>query len=56
MRVWIVNPVDNLPLEGYRPQRYWLGVDGARHDVVLWTGDFSPARSFCTSCDEVGRG
>ena len=24
MRVWIVNPFDNLPLEGTRPQRYWL--------------------------------
>lgn len=24
MTVWIVNPFDNLPVEGYRPQRYWL--------------------------------
>ena len=24
MTVWIVNPFDNLPPEGYRPQRYWL--------------------------------
>ena len=24
MRVWLENPFDNLPLEGFRPQRYWL--------------------------------
>jgi len=46
MRVWIVNPFDNLPLEGYRPQRYWLMARAfarAGHDVVLWTSDFSHA-------------
>ena len=46
MRVWIVNPFDNLPLEGYRPQRYWLMARGfvvAGHSVVYWTSDFSHA-------------
>lgn len=46
MKVWIVNPFDNLPLEGYRPQRYWLmsqAFAAAGHDVVYWTSDFSHA-------------
>ena len=46
MMVWIVNPFDNLPLEGYRPQRYWLlsqAFAAAGHDVVYWTSDFSHA-------------
>lgn len=46
MTVWIVNPFDNLPLEGYRPQRYWLMARGfatAGHKVVYWTSDFSHA-------------
>ena len=46
MRVWIINPFDNLPLEGYRPQRYWLlsqAFAEAGHDVVYWTSDFSHA-------------
>jgi len=44
--VWIQNPFDNLPLEGYRKQRYWLMAEAfvrAGHDVVLWTSDFSHA-------------
>lgn len=44
MRVWIENPFDNLPPEGFRPQRYWLMAESfARlgHDVVLWTADFN---------------
>ena len=47
MKVWIVNPFDNLPLEGNRPQRYWLlarAFARAGHDVTLWTSDFSHAR------------
>ena len=47
MHIWIVNPFDNLPLEGNRPQRYWLMARAfarAGHDVVLWTSDFSHAR------------
>lgn len=47
MRVWIVNPFDNLPLEGNRPQRYWLlarAFAQAGHDVTLWTSDFSHSR------------
>lgn len=47
MTVWIVNPFDNLPLEGNRPQRYWLlarAFARAGHDVTLWTSDFSHAR------------
>jgi glycosyltransferase involved in cell wall biosynthesis len=46
MTVWIVNPFDNLPLEGYRPMRYWLmarGFAAAGHRVVYWTSDFSHA-------------
>lgn len=46
MTVWIVNPFDNLPLEDYRPQRYWLmarGFASAGHKVVYWTSDFSHA-------------
>ena len=46
MKVWIVNPFDNLPQEGTRPQRYWLMARawvrrGA--EVVYWTADFSHA-------------
>ena len=44
--IWIVNPFDNLPMEGNRPQRYWLMARAfakAGHDVVLWTSDFSHA-------------
>ena len=44
MTVWIVNPFDNLPLEGYRPQRYWMmsrAFADAGHDVTLFTSDFN---------------
>ena len=44
MRVWIENPFDNLPLEGFRPQRYWLMAEAfarAGHDTTLWTADFN---------------
>lgn len=47
MTVWIVNPFDNLPTEGFRPQRYWLMAEAfasAGHDVVLWTQDWSHAK------------
>ena len=46
MNVWIVNPFDNLPLEGYRPMRFWLMSEAFRkagHHVVYWTSDFSHA-------------
>ena len=46
MRVWLINPFDNLPSEGYRPQRYWLMARAfvkAGHEVVYWTSDFSHA-------------
>lgn len=46
MIVWICNPFDNLPIEGYRPQRYWLMSQAfarAGHEVVLWSSDFSHA-------------
>ena len=46
MRVWIANPFDNLPQEGFRPQRYWLMARAfvrAGHDVVCWSADFSHA-------------
>ena len=46
MTVWIVNPFDNLPPEGYRPQRYWLMASAfvrAGHNVTYWSSDFSHA-------------
>ena len=47
MVVWIQNPFDNLPSEGYRKQRYWLMCEAfvrAGWNVVLWTSDFSHAK------------
>lgn len=47
MKVWIVNPFDNLPVEGYRPQRYWMMAEAfaaAGHDTVLWTQNWSHAK------------
>ena len=47
MTVWIVNPFDNLPMEGYRPQRYWLMSEAfvrAGHTVTCWTQDWSHAK------------
>ena len=44
MNIWIINPFDNLPLEGFRPQRYWLmsqAFAAAGHDVTLFTTDFN---------------
>lgn len=44
MKIWIENPFDNLPVEGYRPQRYWLMARAfaqAGHEVVYWTSGFS---------------
>lgn len=44
MKVWIENPFDNLPIEGFRPQRFWLMAEAfaaAGHDVTLWTSDFN---------------
>ena len=46
MTVWIQNPFDNLPCEGFRKQRFWLMAEAFAaqgHDVVLWTSDFSHA-------------
>lgn len=46
MNVWIVNPFDNLPVEGYRPMRFWLMAEAFRRagdEVVYWTSDFSHA-------------
>lgn len=46
MRVWLQNPFDNLPEEGYRKQRYRLMADAfmrAGHEAVLFTSDFSHA-------------
>ena len=44
MNVWIQNPFDNLPVEGYRKQRFWLMAEAfarAGHRVTLWTSDFN---------------
>ena len=46
MRVWIQNPFDNLPEEGYRKQRYRLLAEAFRahgEETVLWTSFFSHA-------------
>ena len=46
MVVWIQNPFDNLPGEGFRKMRYSLMADAfvrAGHEVVFWTSDFSHA-------------
>ena len=47
MRVWIVNPFDELPGETDLPQRYWalareLAARG--HEVLWWSSDFSHRR------------
>ncbi|MFP4358837.1 MAG: glycosyltransferase family 4 protein [Puniceicoccaceae bacterium] len=47
MRIWIVNPFDELPGETDLPQRYWaLSRELARqgHDVLWWSSDFSHRR------------
>ena len=44
MTVWILNPFDNLPHEGFRPQRYWLMAEAfarAGCSVKYWTSDFN---------------
>ncbi len=44
MKIWVINPFDNLPVEGYRPQRFWMVASAfakAGHDVTLWSSDFS---------------
>ena len=46
MVVWIQNPFDNLPDEGFRKMRYALMAEAflrAGHEVVRWTSDFSHA-------------
>ena len=46
MTVWIQNPFDNLPGEGFRKMRYSLMAEAfarAGHDVTFWTSDFSHA-------------
>ena len=46
MVVWIQNPFDNLPGEGFRKMRYALMAEAfarAGHDVTVWTSDFSHA-------------
>ena len=59
MTVWIQNPFDNLPSEGYRKQRYWLMAEAfvrAGHDVVYWTSDFSHAKKVARlqGCEVAG--
>mgnify|MGYP003761051437 CR=1 FL=1 len=44
MRIWIINPFDQLPNESDVPLRYWalcrtLAAQG--HDVIWWSSDFS---------------
>ena len=55
----MANPFDNLPVEGFRPQRYWLMARAfvrAGHDVTLWTSDFNHTtksrRVLSRQCDE----
>jgi len=58
MTIWIQNPFDNLPVEGYRKQRFWLMAEAfarAGHRVTLWTGDFNhmtKARRRCVATVE----
>ena len=50
MVVWVQNPFDNLPSEGYRKQRYWLMCEAfvrSGHQVVFWTSSFSHAKKKC---------
>ena len=57
MTVWIQNPFDNLPSEGYRKQRYWMMCEAfvrAGHDVVFWTSSFSHARKKYRSLEGLG--
>ena len=57
MVVWIQNPFDNLPSEGYRKQRYWLMCEAfarAGHRVVFWTSDFSHAKKKSRSLEGLG--
>ena len=58
MLVWIVNPFDNLPMEGFRPQRYWLmarAFVAAGHKVVYWTSDFSHATKQLRTSDALAQ-
>ncbi|MBR1921951.1 MAG: glycosyltransferase WbuB, partial [Kiritimatiellae bacterium] len=57
MRVWIENPFDGLPVEGHRPQRYWLMAEAfarAGHAVTLWTSDFSHATKLPRRLTQAG--
>ena len=57
MTVWIQNPFDNLPSEGYRKQRYWLMAEAfvrAGHSVVYWTSSFSHAKKKCRGLEGLG--
>ena len=57
MTVWIQNPFDNLPSEGYRKQRYWLMAEAfvrAGHEIVYWTSDFSHAKKKCRGLEGLG--
>jgi len=58
MRIWIVNPFDNLPVEGFRPQRYWLMARAfarAGHEVTLWCADFSHALKVCRDVEKLSK-
>lgn len=59
MNVWIQNPFDNLPCEGYRKQRFWLMAEAfvrAGHHVVYWTSDFSHANKAKRAVEKTGGG
>ena len=59
MNIWIINPFDNLPVEGYRPQRYWLMSEAfarAGHDVTFWTQAWSHARKRTRELAALGEG
>ncbi|WP_309396721.1 glycosyltransferase family 4 protein [Cerasicoccus maritimus] len=54
MRIWLLNPFDDIPGEG-RPQRYWslarvLSERG--HEVVWWSSDWSHRRKARRRVDE----
>ena len=53
MKVWIVNPFDNLPTEGFRPQRFWLMAEAfaaAGHEVTLVTSSWSHSKKSPRTC------
>lgn len=59
MRVWIVNPFDNLPGEGYRAGRYEMmarAFVAVGDEVVWWSSDWSHTKKQKRACTASGLG